>query len=136
MSKTVTHIHDIVKYNERCPLRFWFVSDTNLPDAPVAAEEVVQIFPSDLVIEVLDKENTVGAGRKLRLCICEMSDKLTRRIRTVGRGAAILHNCKWWFEASPCLHHRHTKHSMRIYFLTSHTSTSKVIFLTLIGRFN
>lgn len=61
----VAHVHHIVKYNKRCTLCFWFISYTNLPNAPVAAEEVIQIFASDLVVEVLDKKNAVGARRKL-----------------------------------------------------------------------
>jgi len=65
MNNEAAHIHHIVKYNKCCTFSFWFISDTNLPNAPVAAEEVIQIFASDLVVEVLDKKNTVGAGWKL-----------------------------------------------------------------------
>lgn len=65
MSIFVTHVHHIVEYNKRCALCFWFISDTNLPNAPITAEKVIQIFTSDLVVEILNKENAVGARRKL-----------------------------------------------------------------------
>lgn len=65
MNKFVAHVHHIVKYNKRRTLCFWFIPNTNLPNAPIAAEEVIQILSSDLVVKVLDKENAVGAGRKL-----------------------------------------------------------------------
>lgn len=65
VNNEVAYIHHVVKYNKRSTFSFWFISDTNLPNAAVAAEEVIQVFASDLVVEVLDKKNTIGAGWKL-----------------------------------------------------------------------
>ena len=53
------HIHDIVIYNKCGSFRLWFVSDANLPDATIAPEEVVQVVASDLVVQVLDKQDAV-----------------------------------------------------------------------------
>lgn len=81
------HVHHIVKYNERCTLCFWFIPDTNLPNAPVATEEVIEVFASDLVVEVLDKEDAVGAWRKLCLgVLAETSGKtmVERHVLSVG----------------------------------------------------
>lgn len=95
MSRFIAHVHHIVKYNKRCTLCFCFIPNTNLPNAPVTAEEVIKIFSSDLVVEVLDKENAIRAGWKLRLCglVETQSSKTNREARTVGRGAAILYCC-------------------------------------------
>lgn len=83
----VAHVHHIVEYNKRCTLCFWFIPDTNLPNAPVATEEVIEVFASDLVVEVLDKEDAVGTWRKLCLgVLAKTSGKtmLERHVLSVG----------------------------------------------------
>jgi len=62
-----THIHDIVIHNKRGSFRFRLVANANLPYATIAPEEVIQVLTSDLVIQVLNKQNAVCTWRKLGL---------------------------------------------------------------------
>lgn len=50
-----THIHYIIKHDKCSSLGFLFVPYTNLPYTPIAPKQVVQIFPSNLVVQILYK---------------------------------------------------------------------------------
>lgn len=50
-----THIHYVVEDNESSPPRLLFVADSDLADATITPEQIVQILSCDLVVEILDK---------------------------------------------------------------------------------
>ena len=62
-----THIHHVVKDHECSSLRFRVVSNTYLSYTTIATEKIVQVFPCDIVGQILDEEYSVRAGRKLAL---------------------------------------------------------------------
>jgi hypothetical protein len=45
-----THIHNIVENDERRSLGLLLISNANLADGAVPAEQVVQVFASNLVV--------------------------------------------------------------------------------------
>ena len=58
-----TYIHDVVEHYERRPFCFGLIPDAYLSDAPIAAEKIIQVVTRDLIVQILDEENAVGAGR-------------------------------------------------------------------------
>ena len=57
----VTHVHDVVKNNECCTLCFLLIPYPDLPNAPVASEQIVEVFAGDLVVQILDEEDSIRA---------------------------------------------------------------------------
>lgn len=55
-----TYVHNIVKHNERCTTSLLLVSDTDLTDAAISPEEVVQILSGDLIVKILYKKNSIS----------------------------------------------------------------------------
>jgi hypothetical protein len=68
-----THIHNVVIYNESRPFSLLLVSYTNLADAAITAEKVIQVLPSDLIAEVFYKEDSICTSWKLCLDIVSSS---------------------------------------------------------------
>jgi hypothetical protein len=61
-----THVHNVVEDHKRGALCLLLISNANLADSAVPAEQVVQVFASNLVVQIFDEEDTVGTRRKLR----------------------------------------------------------------------
>lgn len=62
-----THIHHVIIYNERGPLRLRLVAQSYLANAAVPPKEIVQVLAGNVVIQILDEQNAVGACWKLSL---------------------------------------------------------------------
>jgi len=62
-----THIHHVVKDHERNSLRFRIVSNTYWSYTTIVTEEIVQVFPCDIVGQIFNEEYPVRAWRKLAL---------------------------------------------------------------------
>lgn len=45
-----THVHNIIEDNESGSFRLLLVAYPDLSNAPIAAKQVIQIFPSNLVV--------------------------------------------------------------------------------------
>ncbi len=87
-----THVHHVIENNKRSPLCLLLITNTNLANAPVPSEQVVQVLAGDLVVQVLHKEYPVRAGRQFRL---EMRGKLESLLHennahTVGLAKAMM----------------------------------------------
>lgn len=55
-----TYVHYIVE-NDKCgAFRLLFISYSYLAYAAITPKEVVQIFPSNLVVQILDKKYSIG----------------------------------------------------------------------------
>jgi hypothetical protein len=63
----ITYVHHVVKHNKSCTLCLLLISYPNLTYAAITSKQVVQILASDLVIQILDKQYSVGAWRKFCL---------------------------------------------------------------------
>lgn len=63
MVELFTHVHNVVVHNERSPLCLCLVPNSYLTDAAIASEEVVQVVSSYLIVQVFDKEDSVGPWR-------------------------------------------------------------------------
>lgn len=66
-TKLPAYIHHVVKNDKRRPTTLLLVADTYLADAAIPSEQIVQVFPSDLVIQIFDKEDPVCTRREFRL---------------------------------------------------------------------
>lgn len=87
-NKWPTYVHHVVKHYKRRSLCLRLIPDAYLPYAPVATEEVVQVFARDLVVQILDEEDAVGArwqfGLKIPInSVTGMNAKINTE-RTVG----------------------------------------------------
>ena len=58
-----TDIHDIFKDYKSSTLCLWIITYSNLSDLTVATKELVQVLASDLIIEILDKKDSVSSWR-------------------------------------------------------------------------
>lgn len=56
-----TYIHNVVEDNKCGPPCLLFVTDTDLAYATITAEEIIQVLSRYRVVQILDKEYTVGA---------------------------------------------------------------------------
>jgi len=63
----VTNIHNIFKYNESSSLGLRFITYTDLANLTITSEELIQIIPGDLIVEVFHKKNTVSSWREFGL---------------------------------------------------------------------
>lgn len=59
-----TYIHNIIKYHKGGSFCLLLIPYAYLPDAAIPSKEVVQVFPSDLVVQVFDEEYTIGTWRQ------------------------------------------------------------------------
>lgn len=102
-----TYVHDIVKHHEGSPSRLLLVPHSYLSNTPIPPEQIVQVFTSNLIVEIFDEQNTVCARWKLGLSGThgqrEMDETHRRipkeRVLTAGRAVAILFDergGKWW----------------------------------------
>ena len=60
-------MRDLLIDNEGCPFCFCGISYANLSNVPVTKEEVIQVFASDAVWQILDEQDAVRARRHLCL---------------------------------------------------------------------
>ena len=66
-AKANPHIHNVVKDHKCGASCLLLVANTYLAYASVSTKQIVQVFASNLVIEVLDEQNPIRAGRQLCL---------------------------------------------------------------------
>ena len=80
-----THVHHIVEDDKCSALRFGFVSQTDLTNAAISPEQLVEVVTSDLIVEIFDEQNPVCTWWKLclRLFRSEKGSDKTWRL-TVG----------------------------------------------------
>jgi len=57
------YVHYIVKHHECSSSCLLFIPYSYLPDAPITSKQVIQVFASNLIIQVLDKEYTIRTRR-------------------------------------------------------------------------
>jgi hypothetical protein len=60
-----THVHDVVKHDERRALRLGLVPEPDLADGAVPPKEVVQVLARDRVVQVLHEQYAVRARRQV-----------------------------------------------------------------------
>ena len=63
----MTHVHYIVKDDKCCTLCLGFISQTYLTNTAVPSEKLVEVVASDLIIEILYKQDPICTWRELRL---------------------------------------------------------------------
>ncbi len=66
-----TYVHNIVIDNESSAFCLLFCAYTNLTKAAIPAEQIIQVFPCDLVVEVFYKQDPIGPRWKLGLYTCD-----------------------------------------------------------------
>lgn len=69
-----TYVHNIVIDNESSAFCLLFRAYTNLTNAAIPAEQIIQVFPCNLVVEVFYKQDPIGTRWKLCLYICGFSE--------------------------------------------------------------
>lgn len=62
-----THIHNVVKHNKSRSFGLLLVSYPYLTYAAITSKQVVQVFTIDLVVQILNEEDTVGTRWQFRL---------------------------------------------------------------------
>lgn len=88
-----SHIHNIIKHDESSSFCLLFVPYPYLTDATIPSKEVIQVVSRDLVVQILDEQDAVGAWGKFCLALRQVQGERWKEVlHTVGLASA-MGNC-------------------------------------------